>query len=149
MLNLNSKNVADNSIVINGVEVAKLNDLNTQKLLDIIKGMTQSNAVVQYEEEHKTTVSIEEQLKSEGKKIQWTEDFLTVADNTLYLHCMVKGDKGDKIRYAIKRSAKDFGATWSGDYDAKKFTWTFKDAKSAQAFIKARKEYAKKQGENQ
>ena len=39
MLNIGTKNVvADNVIVINGVEVARFDDVTTQKLLDIVNG---------------------------------------------------------------------------------------------------------------
>lgn len=46
MLNINSMNtVADNSIAINGVEVARFNDADTEKLLSIINGIKNGTTV--------------------------------------------------------------------------------------------------------
>jgi hypothetical protein len=88
------------------------------------------------------------ELSMVGDK-KWQEDFCTVtyvkANNRyrLYITCPVKGDKGKKIRYAIKASAKELGAKFAGDFDKKDIYWEFPTKKSAEEYIKGRKAYAK------
>jgi len=80
-----------------------------------------------------------------GKKC-WQEDFCTVTyiqgKYRLYIHCPVGGDKGKYIREAIKKSAKSYGAKFSGDYEKRIFHWTFENKDDAKKYIDSRKEYA-------
>ena len=161
MLNLtNAQALADNVIVINGVEIARLTDTDAQRVLDVIRGL-QSNAHVS------TPVSapvkptaklhIEETPTKKAETIpgkpMWQEDFCTVAEvdvdgkkqYRLYITCPVGGEKGKKIRTAIKLSAKDMGAKFAGNYDAGEIFWAFPSKAKASEYVKSRKEYAKKQ----
>lgn len=146
-----------NEIAINGVVIAHLNDADAQRILDIVRayasGTTVSTPVSKpvakapQRELHmpeEATTSVE---KPVGKPV-WQEDFLTVTctddkQYRLYVTCPVGGEKGKKIRYAIKASAKEHGAKFAGNYDTKEIFWAFPTKKSADEFIKARKAYNK------
>ena len=68
MLNINSMNtVADNSIVINGVEVARFNDTDTEKLLSIINGIKSGTTVAPVKTAEKKRYEYTKECKT-GKK---------------------------------------------------------------------------------
>jgi hypothetical protein len=165
MLNLNlaSAPVLDNIIAINGVEIARLDDTNAQKILDIVRGMvnapvasTPVTAPVK-----PTVLAPDKQLHLPDEKPtasttvpgkpMWQEDFVTVTSvdvdgkkqYRLYINCPIGGEKGKKMRYALKASAKELGAKFAGDYDAKDLFWAFPNKAKADEYIKARKAYAK------
>lgn len=148
MLDMNkytTKAVADNVVVVNGVKYTDLTDEKTEKIMAII-----------FDDVPKKVVSTELHIaepKAVKKqtivgKVGYEDDFTTVTDNNgeyrLYIHCPVRGDKGDKIRYAIKANAKkDFGATFGGNFDSGDIYWVFPNKTKANGFVKARKDYAK------
>lgn len=153
MINLANTNVtvsADNKVVFCGLEY-NLTDNEAMKLKSVIEGMistrnTKESAPVSEEE------STFKPTKIEGKPL-WQEDFCTITcalnaegkkEYRLYITCPVKGEKGEKIRYAIKKSAKDMGAKFAGNYSEGKIYWAFKTRKEAEAYVNSRKEYSKK-----
>lgn len=140
--------------------ISTLDDLQGAKLLTIVNGLNNlqtpaiptpiptptptpvSNTLTLEEEPSK-----KDNLIIEGKEL-WTEDFCKVTqvdkEYRLYITCPVKGDKGDKIRYAIKKNAKDnYGVKWAGEYGTGRIYWAFPTQKSAKQFIADRKERAK------
>lgn len=146
--------VADNEVVLNGQLTYKLTDDEIKKVNDIIKGMiSQREGANKVASNTKELVFEEDQNTSkgvsiEGKKV-WQEDFCTVSqvgnEFRLYITCPVKGEKGEKIRYAIKQSAKkDFGAKFAGNFDEGKIYWAFPNAEQTKAYIASRKAYAEK-----
>lgn len=149
----NNTIVADNTVNLNGQLEYKLTDEEIQKVNDIIKGMISSRNGSKVEEPKKELVFEDEQKGSfktaiEGSKV-WQEDFCTVTkangEFRLYITCPVKGEKGEKIRYAIKNSAKkDFGAKFGGDFNSGKIYWVFPNAEMTAKYINSRKEYAQK-----
>jgi len=80
-----------------------------------------------------------EERPIKGEKI-WQEDLLTVVNDDgkfrLYIH-----SRNKKVRYAIKCSAGDFGAVWSGDHNKNIYHWTFEDEDHARQFIQSRKDW--------
>lgn len=145
MLQLNNsiKELKDNTIVINGVEIGKVTDTVAQQIISLVNGANSVSSELHIEEPKKATPK----QKIVGK-VGYQDDFTTVTDNDgeyrLYIHCPIKGDKGDKIRYAIKANAKkDFGATFGGNFDSGDIYWVFPNKTKANAFVKARKDYAK------
>lgn len=157
MLNLtNAQALADNVIVINGVEIARLTDTDAQRVLDVIRGL-QSNAGVPTPATPTATLHIEDapakKVETIPGKPMWQEDFCTVTtvdvdgkkQYRLYITCPVGGEKGKKIRTAIKLSAKDMGAKFAGNYDAGEIFWAFPSKAKADEYVKSRKAYAKKQ----
>ena len=160
MLNITaSAPVAENVIAINGVVVAHRNDTDAQKVLDIVRAYASGSAPVSKPvataPEKKTLNVVEESSprndKPVGKPV-WQEDFLTVTlvdrQYRLYVTCPVGGEKGKAIRYAIKASAKEHGAKFAGNYDAKEIFWAFPSKAKADEFIKARKAYDKENGKH-
>lgn len=145
MLNLSNskKELKDNTITINGVVIGKVTDTTANQILSLVNG---ANPI-------SDTLHIEEPKSAPKKqtvvgKVGFEDDFTTVTDNNgeyrLYIHCPIKGDKGDKVRYAIKANAKkDFGATFGGNYDKGDIYWVFPNKTKANAFVKARRDYAK------
>ena len=135
------------------VELNNLNDVQGAQILSIIKGMsntTQPNSPVSsrlHLPEEKPTPK--PSTLPDGKKL-YQDDFTTVLNPTdtkeyrLYINCPIAGEKGKKVRYAIKASAKDLGAKFGGNPDTKDFFWVFPTKKAAEEFIKARKSYNKK-----
>lgn len=89
-------------------------------------------------------------LQIVGEKV-WQEDFLTVVNDggayRVYIHCPIGGKKGKGIRYAIKASASELGAKFSGDYDKGIFHWTFPSKDAAEKFVQSRKDWAENKGE--
>ena len=153
MLNLNQYAQQLNVIAINGVEIAHLNDTDAQKILDIVRGM--ANAPVSAPKKPMATLHVEDAPSKKvevipGKPI-WQEDFCSVNEvdvdgkkqYRLYITCPVGGEKGKKIRTAIKLSAKDMGAKFAGNYDAGEIFWAFPSKAKATEYVKSRKEYAK------
>lgn len=145
MLQLNNsiKELKDNTIVINGVVIGKVTDTTAQQIISLVNGANPISNELHIEEPKKATPK----QKIVGK-IGYEDDFTTVTDNNgeyrLYIHCPIKGDKGDKIRYAIKTNAKkDFGAKFDGNFDSGDIYWVFPNKTKANAFVKARKDYAK------
>lgn len=155
-LNFNSSKTVTEEMHIVTIEGHswELNDTDAQKIVDILNGMTKvstvsSTGLVYEEDTPKSTPT-----KIEGKPL-WQEDFCTItcalnADNKkeyrLYITCPVKGEKGKKIRYAIKKSAQAMGARYDSehcDFNAGKIYWVFKTRKEAEAYANSRKEYAK------
>ena len=132
-----------------------LDDTQGAQLLSIASGMTSmSQPVLQMPQTHqKSELHLEEDSKKKDTleiegKVVWQEDFCTVTNiekkYRLYITCPVKGDKGEKIRYAIKKNAKEnYGVKWAGEYGTGKIYWEFPDAKTAKQFISDRKERAK------
>lgn len=159
MLNLNNNQIeADNRIVINGVEIGKLNDTDAQKVIDIIRGMMSSTAPSPKPVVATTkTLHIEDDVTPKkpfvvpGKQI-YSETFVTVTnidkEYRVYIHCPLGGEKGKKVRYAIKASAKEYGAKCNPIYgdtkDLADLYWIFPSKKQADLFVKARKEYTSK-----
>ena len=148
----NSNLIADNKVVFCGLEY-NLTDSEATKLRDILDGMVSNRGSVK---SASTLVFPEDEVKHPAVQIvgdiMWQEDFCTVtkADKQyrLYITCPVKGEKGEKIRYAIKAGAKQtYGAVFAGNYAEHEIFWAFPTKKSADAFIASRKEYAKKKGE--
>ena len=125
-----------------------LNDAQGAQVLSVINGLrSMTSPVSPTLPVAQPNLTIEEDTKSktviEGKKL-WQEDFATVSlvgkEYRLYITCPVKGEKGDKIRYAIKTGAKkDYGAKFGGDYKAGKIYWVFPDASTAKKYIADRK----------
>lgn len=148
----NSVVTYDNTVVIGGLKY-QLSDAETLKVKSILDGMVSSRNTVS--SPVSTTLHIEEPTTKKatfkdpvGNKV-YQDDFTTVTevDGTyrLYMSVPMKGEKGDKVRYAIKASAKnDFDAKWGGDYDNNDIYWVFPNKTKAQSFIKARKDYNKK-----
>lgn len=153
MLNLSNsiKELKDNALVVENESGRKAIGLFTDSdMQDIINyAMAKLNGANSVSSE----LHIEEPKKATPKqkivgKVGYQDDFTTVTDNNgeyrLYIHCPIKGDKGDKIRYAIKNNAKkDFGATFGGNFDSGDIYWVFPNKTKANAFVKARKDYAK------
>ena len=150
MFNQNTNNVvADNRVVLCDLEYM-LTDDEVLKLNDVIKGMLSQRSGIANKVAKNSALVFEEDTKSaskatpiEGKKL-YSEDFLTVTqvdkEFRLYITCPVKGEKGEKIRYAIKQNAKkDFGAKFGGDYNSGKIYWVFADAKITKQYIATRK----------
>ena len=145
--------VRDNEISFCGISY-KLSDDEILKVKSIIEGMlngtdTKVSTPKQKAEYHPVEDKPAKQdfVLYDGQPV-WQEDFITVTlvkgvGYRVYLHCPVKGDKGQKIRYALKKSFKECGAEFSGDYSKKEFHWTFKSREDAQVFINRRKEWAK------
>lgn len=135
-----------------------LDDTQGAQLLSIASGMTNLNqpALSMPVSSEKSELHLEEpsekreKLNIEGEKM-YNGDFCVVTkvdkQYRLYITCPVGGDKGEKIRYAIKANAKkEYGATWAGEYGTGNIFWAFPTKKNAEAFIKERKEYdAKKE----
>lgn len=127
----------------------KLNEANTQKVIDILNGMSQMTSASQ-----KSSVDNGLHMEPEkpepkpiqGKKI-WQENFVDVVDEggvyRVYMSCPIAGDKGKFIRSRIKEEFKSFGAKWTGDIEKNIIHWTFPDKKSADNYIAARKKAAK------
>lgn len=145
-LNFNSiaSKVQMYDIVIDGHKWT-FDEPTTQKVIDILNGFASGSSV-----KPSTTLHIEEPKGSRpiiGKKI-WQEDFLTVVDDggafRVYITCPVKGEKGEKIRYALKASAKAYGAEWTGDLSKNIVHWTFADKSQAEHFIQSRRDWAEK-----
>ena len=149
-----------NAIAINGVTVAHLNDTDAQKVLDIVRAYASGASApvskpVAVAPTAKTLNVVEEPSSRNDKPVGkpvWQEDFLTVTlvdkQYRLYVTCPVGGEKGKAIRYAIKASAKEHGAKFAGNYDAKEIFWAFPSKAKADAFIKARKAYDKENGKH-
>ena len=147
---------ADNKVSFCGLEYL-LTDSEATKLKGIIEGMIstrntpKASTPLVFEEEQKEHKGI----VVEGKKL-WEEDFCTITcalnaegkkEYRLYITCPVKGEKGEKIRYAIKKSAKECGAIFNPEknaYKSGRIWWIFKTRKEAEAYVATRKEYAKK-----
>lgn len=113
---------------------------------------TVSNAAPSTSKEvlHMADESERKPLQIVGEKI-WQEDFLTVVNDggayRVYIHCPIGGKKGKGIRYAIKASATELGAKFSGDYDKGIFHWTFPSKEAADKFVQSRKDWAENKGE--
>lgn len=126
------------SISIDGVDFGKLTEVDTEKLIGIIKGMqsgVQSNI---------TTQNLAP--KSEPKQSKDSKDFpnlgtpsATIGNITVYNDTMVryweKGFVPDKVKYGIKMSLKDGGAEW----DKANGCFTFKTKKACAEWCKAQK----------
>lgn len=149
----------DNEVVINGTKKYMLTDDECRKVLVLLETLTGNkppkvSTPSTPQLKNDTTVLHEVEDKKSDKPIPGTKmfqgDFITVTEVDgkvrVYLHCPVKGDKGDKIRYALKKGFKDAGAKWSGNYKAGEFHWTFATKKQAQEYIKAEKARANKKG---
>lgn len=130
--------------------ISALNDTQGAQLLAIANGYANLSAPVVSE----LKLHIEEETKKDEVVIEgeefWTEDFCQVRkvdkEYRLYITCPVQGEKGESIRYAIKKNAKEnYGVKWAGDYKAKKIYWAFPTKKSAEQFRADRKERAKKE----
>lgn len=144
--------VADNTVLLNGQLEYKLTDAEITKVNDILKGIISSRNNNKVESVKKELVFEEEKsskgVSIVGKKV-WQEDFCTVTEvgdeYRLYITCPVKGEKGEKIRYAIKASAKkDFGAKFGGDFNNGEIYWIFPNGDSAKKYILSRMAYAQK-----
>lgn len=99
---------------------------------------------------HVTDEKERKPLQIVGEKV-WQEDFLTVVNDggafRVYIHCPIGGKKGKAVRYAIKSSASELGAKFSGDYDKGIFHWTFPSKEAADKFVQSRKDWAENKGE--
>ena len=154
--------VVDNVVVINGVELPKLTDEETVKVMKYIDTLVKGRGV-EVPSKVSTPVVTPEVKKSpelnipeeEPKKVEeipgtpvWKEDFLTITkvdkSYRAYITCFVKDEKGKKIRYAIKASLKDAGAKFGGNFDKKDIFWVFDTKKAADKYIETRKAYAEK-----
>lgn len=154
--------VVDNVVVINGVELPKLTDEETVKVMKYIDTLVKGRGV-EVPSQVSTPVVTPEVKKSpelnipeeEPKKVEeipgtpvWKEDFLTITkvdkSYRAYITCFVKDEKGKKIRYAIKASLKDAGAKFGGNFDTKDIFWVFDTKKAADKYIETRKAYAEK-----
>lgn len=133
--------------------ISNLDDAQGAQLLGIANGLVNMAQPASVPAPTQNVLHIEEDSKKrdalniEGKKL-WEEDFCTVTQvdkqYRLYITCPVKGDKGDKIRYAIKKNAKDnYGCKWAGEYGTGNIFWAFPDKKTATQFVNDRKERAK------
>ena len=159
--------VVDNVVVINGVELPKLTDEETVKVMKYIdtlvkgRGVEESSGKVSTPvakikiDDNKGKVTGVTLAEEEPKKVEeipgtpvWKEDFLTITkvdkSYRAYITCFVKDEKGKKIRYAIKASLKDAGAKFGGDFDKKDIFWVFDTKKAADKYIETRKAYAEK-----
>ena len=136
------------------VELNNLNDVQGAQILSIIKGFQSNPSTPATPKTPSLSIPDEKpEPKSnplpEGKKL-YQDDFTTVLnpkdtkEYRLYINCPIAGEKGKKVRYAIKASAKDLGAKFGGNPDTKDFFWVFPTKKAAEEFIKARKNYNKK-----
>lgn len=145
--------IADNRVVLCDLEYM-LTDDEVIRVKSIIEGMISQRGdneiAKKASQPEKVNTLHEVPEKSEpapipGKKM-YQADFITVTEVDgkvrVYLHCPVKGEKGEKVRYALKKGFKDAGAKWSGDYKAGEFHWTFQTKKQAQDYIKAEKQRA-------
>lgn len=149
-LNFTSKAVEEvmYNITIEG-HVWTLNEANTQKIIDILNGMSTMASAPQ-KPVNNTQLHMEPEKPSkrviEGKKI-WQENFIDVVDDNgsyrVYMNCPIPGDKGKYIREKIKAEFKSFGAKWSGNIDKNIVHWTFSSKEEANNYIAARKKAAK------
>lgn len=146
--------MANNNLLSALTVLASMDEAQLNTLLTLAQSMGNTPAPVKSNEpalhmpEEKAPNKPE--ISMVGKKV-WTEDFCTVTYNKannryrLYITCPVKGEKGKKIRYAIKASAKDLGAKFAGNYDTKDIYWEFPTKAAAEKYIKARKTYEAEQ----
>lgn len=157
----------DNSIIINGTEV-RLTDEETLKIIDIVNGIVNSRNSIStpistptcgvrlVEEDSESSALVPKDSKYAPilgdvkyeddcvtcTQYEYTDNGKTVKQYRLYITCKIGGEKGKKIRYAIKANAKqNFGVKFGGNADENDFFWTFPTAKSANEFVKARKAY--------
>ena len=148
--------VPDNEIIVSGKSFGFLTDDQARKIIDMVLKFQKQNDQKQSDQQvstpaQKTYNPAPEQKNTQpivGKKL-WQETFLTVSEENgdcrLYITCFVKGEKGEKIRYAIKSEAKKYGARWTGDIKKSIIHWTFPSKQDAEKFIEARKNYNKKE----
>lgn len=168
MLNLtNAQVLADNRIDINGVNIGTFTDDEAQRIIDIARGiLNERNSKASTPMAKPMAIApskglnvVEEPSTSNDKPVGkpvWQEDFLTVTlaevdgkkQYRLYVTCPVGGEKGKAIRYAIKASAKEHGAKFAGNYNAKEIFWAFPSKAKADEFVKARKAYDKENGKH-
>ena len=147
MLNMsNLSAVADNTIVINGVEVAKLTDDQTTKLIAIIKGFQSQSVVPQTTptpQAQTQTLHLPEEKPTPapmvGEKV-WQDDDVTVTleDGKYRLYIT---NKIPKVKQAIKNQAKnEYGAEYAGNFKMHNIFWVFPDKDSAELYVLCRKE---------
>lgn len=148
-LNFNSTPASEKmyTITIEGHEW-KLSETDTQKIIDILNGMSSMTSAKQKSVGSQLHMEPEKPTKRviEGKKI-WQENFIDVVDDNgsyrVYMNCPIGGSKGKFIRDKIKAEFKSFGAKWSGDIDKNIIHWTFDNKGQADNYIAARKKAAK------
>ena len=141
--------VRDNIVSLNNQLTYKLTDDEVSKIKSILDAMT--SGTVQTTKPVSTTLNVEpdkwEKAPIVGTKM-YQSDFITVTeveDNgnkqyRVYLDCPIQGEKGDKVRYALKKQVKDFEGKFAGNFKLRQIYWAFPNKTKANAYIKARKE---------
>lgn len=167
MLNFNEKKAIETKMyqVVIGNHVVKMSEADTQTIINTICEMgysfSETKARAKSEPKSKKSQPLAEapvdveakkaakkhndrlRLESLGKKV-WDDDVCTIiftkdGDYRLYITTPIK-----KVRVAVKMSAKEYNAKWTGNYDKGEIHWTFPSRKEAEEFAKARKEYDSK-----
>lgn len=142
----NNTSVTDNKVIIGGLTYM-LTDDECDKVKSVLDGIISTRNSTSTPTTSTTAAPKKAYAKPEGNTV-YTDDFTTVTEvegvYRLYISVPLKGDKGDKVRYAIKANAKkEYGATYAGNFDEGVNFWQFPNKTKAAAFIKARKEYNK------
>lgn len=151
-LNFNSTKVTEQmyTIAIEG-HTWSLNEANTQKIIDILNGMSavssKPSKPVSSSELHMAPERKSDKPLPDGVRL-WQENFVTVirtddGEVRVYVSCPIAGDKGKYIRDRIKAEFKGFGARWAGNIETGDIFWSFPDEQSAKKYIAARKKAAK------
>ena len=157
MINFNSlnTNVADNLVVINNQLRYNLTDEQVQQVVSILNGLTSGTPLKASKPSTKLSLPEEkwEKAPMKGSKM-FQSDFVTVTEvdtekegkkkkeYRVYLDCPIAGEKGEKIRHALKRQIKqDFGGGFGGNYNLHDIYWTLPSQAKAKAYIEARKAY--------
>lgn len=135
-------------VVIEGHEWT-LNEVNTQRIIDILNGMSsQVSASTPAPKDKPFNLPAEPASPKpiNGRKI-WQENFVDVVDEggvyRVYMSVPIPGKKGQYIRDRIKEEFKSFGAKWTGDIQKNICHWTFGSKEQADNYIAARKKAAK------
>lgn len=153
------KVIANNEVIINGFKVGALTDEDAYKLADIVSGfmakysgtvaekpVTKPSKTVKQSKSTKTTDSLstpdeKPYAANEVGELLYQTDFISVRKykgvDRLYIHVpYTLGNKADGVRYAIKQTAKKYGAKWAGNRNFGIYFWTLEDA---QGFIAEQK----------
>lgn len=144
----NTNSVADNSIVINGIEVAKLNDTQAEQLLSIIRGMLSSNDTVSTPVAPVSTTTSEPKSKTpyvatKDFKAQYVIKEQTATDGTK-LFCISRKNGWTKAEKSLMNTAiknlkgiKEIEVSYEKDGKTRTFkAWGYNTESTAKKHIK-------------
>lgn len=141
LANVSNGVVADNKVLIGGLEYM-LTDDEVIKLNDIIKGFISSRGTTNTKALSKTetkATKTTQQSKSDSEFPALGTPTCTIgritAYKTLVRYWEVEKFCPDKVKYALKKSLTEAGATWSKQYGA----YEFKTVKACNEWLKAQK----------